>query len=74
MPLKIEDISTSLEIIAEFPEIKKHYGGHGTNVNMSVSVSPATGKFLTFNTEDGLVVGKGDDFYVTMELYCSNES
>lgn len=30
MPLKIDDISTSLEIIAEFPEIKSHYGGKGT--------------------------------------------
>lgn len=74
MPIKINDISTSLEIIAEFPEIKAHYGGHGTAVNMSITVSPASGDFLSFSREYGIAVGKKDDLYLTMELYCSNES
>jgi len=74
MPLKIDDISTSLEIVAEFPEIKKHYGGHGTAVNMSITVSPASGKFLSVSLDNGISVGRDDDFYITMELYCSNES
>jgi hypothetical protein len=74
MPYKINDVASSLEIIAEFPEIKKHYGGHGTQVNMSVSVTPASGKFLSVNMDKGISFGKDDDLYVTMELYCSNES
>lgn len=73
MPYKVDDISSSLEIIAEFPEIKKHYGGHGTAVNMSVSMTPASGKFLTVSKETGITLGKGDDMYITMELYCANE-
>jgi hypothetical protein len=74
MPMKIDDISTSLEVIAEFPEIKAHYGGHGTAVNISITASPASGKFLTFSQTDGFVVGRDDDFYLTLELYCSNDS
>jgi hypothetical protein len=72
MPLHINDISTSLEIIAEFPEIKKHYGGHGTTVNMTVTMTPASGRFVSINSDGGLSFGKDDDLYVTMELYCSN--
>ena len=74
MPYRLDDISSSLEIIAEFPEIKKHYGGHSTAVNMSISVTPASGKFLTVSKETGITFGKGDDMFITMELYCSNES
>ena len=74
MPYRLDDISSSLEIIAEFPEIKKHYGGHGTAVNMSISMTPASGKFLTVSKETGITFGKGDDMFITMELYCSNES
>lgn len=72
MPFKIEDISSSLEIIAEFPEIKKHYGGHGTAVNMSITATPSSGKFLSVSKEAGIEFGKNDDLYVTMELYCAN--
>jgi hypothetical protein len=72
MPYTIDDVSSSLEIIAEFPEIKKHYGGHGTAVNMSVTVTPASGKFLSIDTKNGISFGKDDDLYVTMEMYCSN--
>ena len=54
MPYKINDIATSYEIIAEFPEIKKHYGGKGTMVNMTMTVTPASGKFLTINQQNGI--------------------
>jgi hypothetical protein len=74
MPIFVDDISTSLEIIAEFPEIKAHYGGHGTAVNMSITVSPASGKFLSFDVNDGIVFGRDDDLYLTIEFYCANES
>lgn len=74
MPYKIDDIGTSLEIIAEFSEIKKHYGGHGTAVNISVVVTPASGKFVSISKENGIALGKDDDLFITMELYCSNES
>jgi hypothetical protein len=74
MPVKIDDVSTSLEVIAEFPEIKAHYNGHGTAVNISITASPASGKFLSFSQKDGFVVGRDDDFYLTLELYCSNEA
>ena len=72
MPYKIDDIASSLEIVAEFPEIKKHYGGHGTAVNMSITVTPASGKFLSINKDYGIAFGKEDDLFITMELYCSN--
>ena len=74
MPFNINDISASLEIVAEFPEIKDHYGGHGTAVNMSVIVSPASGKFISISQQDGIAFGKADDLYLQMEMYCSNES
>jgi hypothetical protein len=74
MPIRIDDISSSLEIIAEFPEIKAAYGGHGTAVNMSITVSPASGKFLSFSRSQGIVFGQQDALYLTMEFYCSNES
>ncbi len=64
MPVKVDDIATSLEIIGEFPEIKKHYGGHGTAVNMSISLTPASGKFLTISLEDGIKFGKDDDMFI----------
>lgn len=72
--MRLDDLATSLEVIAEFPEIKSYYGGHGTAVNISVTASPASGKFLSFSKTDGFVVGREDDFYLTLELYCSNES
>lgn len=72
MPLKIDDVATSLQIVAEFPEIKKHYGGHGTAVNMSITATPASGRFLSFDEKEGIVVGKQDDFYLTMQIFCSN--
>lgn len=74
MPYRIDDISSSLEIIAEFPEIKQRYGGHGTMVNMSVTVTPSSGKFLSIEADTGLTFGKADDLYVTMEMFCSNPS
>lgn len=74
MPVRLDDLATSLEVIAEFPEIKSYYGGHGTAVNISITASPASGKFLSFSKKDGFVVGREDDFYLTVELYCSNES
>lgn len=57
MPYTINDVAASLEIIAEFPEIKEHYGGHGTYVNMSVVLSPASGRFLGLSVEKGLSLG-----------------
>jgi hypothetical protein len=47
MPYEVNDISASLEIIAEFPEIKTYYGGHGTAVNISIMLSPASGRFVS---------------------------
>ncbi len=72
LPYSVNDSSTSLEIVGEFPEIKKHYGGHGTQIDLSVMITPYSGNFLTLSAQDGLVLGKGSDLYVTLELYCSN--
>jgi hypothetical protein len=74
MPYTIVDKTTSLEIIGEFPEIKKHYGGKGTAVNMTVSVTPSSGKFLSIDNKQGFVLGKDADLFVNLDLYCSNES
>jgi hypothetical protein len=74
MPYEINDLSTSLSIVGEFQEIKKHYGGHGTAVNLSISITPSSGKFLTLDTKEGFIFGRDSDLYVTMEMYCANPS
>jgi len=74
MPFRINDTSTSLEIVGQFPEIKKHYSGHGTTVEMEVMVTPASGNFLQMSASEGLVIGRESDIYVTLELTCSNPS
>ncbi len=73
MPYKVVDKTTSLEIVGEFSEIKNHYGGKGTAVNMTVSVVPSSGKFLTLDNKQGFVFGKESDLFVNIELECSNE-
>ena len=70
MPFIVNDDATSLSLIAEFPEIKNHYGGHGTYVNMSVTLSPASGRFLLIDTSRGLGFGDKDDLYLTVEMFC----
>jgi hypothetical protein len=74
MPYKVVDKTTSLEIIGEFSEIKNHYGGKGSAVNMTVSVVPSNGKFLTLDNKLGFVFGRDSDLFVNLELECSNES
>jgi hypothetical protein len=74
MPFIIDDESTSLSLVAEFPEIKNHYGGHGAYVNMSVSLSPASARFISIDTTRGVGFGEKDDLYLTVEMYCSNPS
>lgn len=74
LPYTITDSSTSLQIVGEFPEIKKHYNGHGTQVDLSVMITPSSGNFLTLSANEGFVLGKGSDLYVTLELHCSNPS
>jgi hypothetical protein len=51
MPYEVVDKTTSLEIVGEFPEIKSHYGGKGTAVNLTVSGTPSSGKFLTLDNK-----------------------
>ena len=74
LPYFVNDSSTSLEIVGEFPEIKKHYDGHGTEVDLSVMITPSSGNFLSLSSKDGFVLGKGSDLYVSLSLYCSNPS
>ena len=68
MPYKVIDKTTSLEIVGEFSEIKNHYGGKGTAVNMTVSVVPSSGKFLTLDNKLGFVFGRESDLFVNLEL------
>jgi hypothetical protein len=51
MPYEVVDKTTSLEIVGEFQEIKNHYDGKGTAVNMTVSVVPSSGKFLSLDNK-----------------------
>ena len=74
MPYEVVDKTTSLEIVGEFQEIKNHYDGKGTAVNMTVSVVPSSGKFLSLDNKQGFVFGRDSDLYVNLELTCSNES
>lgn len=72
MPYTVNDLTTSLEIIGEFPEIKKHYGGHGTQLNVTFQIFPSAGNFLTLDTQNGFYFGKDSDLYVQADMYCSN--
>ena len=72
MPYEVADKTTSLEIVGEFREIKAHYGGKGTTVNMTVSVVPSSGKFLTLDNKLGFVLGRESDLFVNLELHCAN--
>lgn len=74
MPYQVDDLSTSLQIVGEFAEIKKHYNGHGTAVNLSISITPSSGKFLTVDTKEGFIFGRDSDLFVTMDMYCANPS
>lgn len=74
MPYSVVDKTTSLEIVGEFLEIKKHYGGKGTSVNMTVTAVPSSGDFLNLDSKLGFVFGRQSDLFVNLELYCSNES
>lgn len=72
MPYEVVDKTTSLEIVGEFQEIKAHYGGKGTTVNMTVSIVPSSGEFLTLDNKLGFVFGKESDLFVNLELHCAN--